>query len=77
MLVLTPAQRTVLTTRLSEAQAAYHSIMMGGGVKVVVDQNGERVEYQTANIQRLSAYIALLQQQLGIGCGMGPLNVWF
>lgn len=77
MLVLTTEQRTVLNARLIEAEQAYHSIMMGGGVKTVVDQNGERVEYQQTNIRQLSAYILLLKQQLGIGCGMGPLNVWF
>lgn len=75
--VITPEQRVLYTQRLAEAEGAYHSIMTGGGVKVVVDQNGERVEYQQANVQRLSAYIAWLKGQLGIGSGLGPLNVWF
>ena len=77
MVVLTSQQRSILMARLTEAESAYHSIMTGGGVKVVVDQNGERVEYQQTNVQRLSAYIGSLKQQLGIGCGSGPLNVWF
>lgn len=77
MLVLTTEQRAVLTTRLAEAQAAYHSLMLGGQVKVVVDQNGERVEYQQSSIPKLVGYIATLQSQLGIGCPAGPMNVWF
>lgn len=77
MTTLTSAERAILTTRLTEAENAYHSIQTGGGVKTVVDQNGERVEYQTASLQRLSAYIADLKRQLGIGCATGPLNIWF
>lgn len=77
MLVLTPAERTILTARLEEARAAYHSIAIGGGIKVVVDQNGERVEYQQSSLSRLMAYIVGLEQRLGVGCATGPLNVWF
>lgn len=74
---LTAEERAILTARLAEAQAAYHSLMIGGQTRVYVDQSGERIEYSTANAARLAAYIALLQSQLGIGCGQGPLNIWF
>ena len=77
MVVLSPAERTVLQGRLAEARQAYHTIMTGGAVKVVVDQNGERVEYQQGSATRLLAYIAALENQLGIGCPTGPLNIWF
>jgi hypothetical protein len=77
MVLLTDQQRATLTARLAEAEEAYHTIMTGGGVKVVVDQNGERVEYQQANSQRLSSYIQELKRQLGAGSPAGPLNVWF
>ena len=32
-----------LQAMLAEAQSAYHTVMLGGGVVTVVDQNGERV----------------------------------
>lgn len=63
--------------RYDEAVAAYHTLMTGGGVVTVVDQNGERVEYQTANKSSLSAYIAMLYAQLYPAAARGPLQPWF
>ena len=66
---------------LAEAQTAYHSVMIGGGVTVVVDQNGERVEYSRANATSLAKYIATLQMQinslLGVAVTGGPLRPLF
>lgn len=73
---LTPEQRATLTAQLAEAEAAYHSLQIGGSARVVVDQNGERVEFSAANRQGLYAYIMQLKSQLGLfnpGCGVGPL----
>lgn len=77
MICLTPAQRAVLETRLADAEQQYHLLVTGQAAKVFVDQNGERIEYQQGSAIRLSAYIADLKRQLGLGSGMGPLNVWF
>ena len=77
MAPLTPVERAILTTRLAEARAAYHTVMTGGAVKVFVDQNGERVEYQQGSTRGLLAYIAGLEYQLGLGQPAGPLNIWF
>lgn len=66
---------------LAEAQNAYHTLMMGGSAIVVVDQNGERVEYSRANALSLSKYIAMLQAQinslLGVAVTGGPLRPLF
>ena len=66
---------------LAEAQTAYHSVVIGGGVTVVVDQNGERVEYSRANATGLARYIATLQAQinslLGVAVTGGPLRPFF
>ena len=55
--------------------------MLGGGVTVVVDQNGERVEYGRANATALAKYIAALQMQinslLGVAVTGGPLRLLF
>lgn len=54
-----------LATDLAEAQAAYHSLMTGKMARVIVDSNGERVEFTAANADKLAKYIADLKQQIG------------
>lgn len=75
------ASITQLQTWLVEAQNAYHTLMIGGGVTVVVDQNGERVEYNRANALSLVKYIASLQAQINAAQGRavtgGPLRALF
>ena len=75
-MALTPERRIILQARLDAAEAAYDKLMSGKAVRVLVDQNGERIEYVQASAARLAAYILDLKRQLGIGGGMGPLNVW-
>lgn len=74
MIVLTPDQVTVLTTRLNAAEAAYDNIMIGGAITQVRDQNGEQITYSPANSSKLAAYIANLRSQLGLGQINGPLR---
>lgn len=63
---LTPEEREVLTARLKEAEAAFHTSVIGGQARTFVDQNGERVEYNPANALRLRAYIFDLRVALGL-----------
>lgn len=65
-----------LEDRLAEAETAYHKLLTGRSVSEVVDQNGERVRYTTANAFRLSTYIAELKNQLGRSTGSGPMRIW-
>lgn len=51
---------------LVEAREQYHKLVMGIAPRVVVDQNGERVEFTAANRQSLYNYIAELEKQLGL-----------
>lgn len=65
---------------LAEAEKAYHRLMMGGGIRVLVDQNGERVEYGSTNRLALVNYINSLRQELGM-CAMAgvvarPMGVY-
>lgn len=66
---------------LTQAQAAYHDLMIGVSARVVVDQNGERVEYTAANASRLQAYITSLQNLIsdtdGVTRTKGPLRPVF
>ena len=75
---MTPQDRDSLLKRLSEAETAYHRLLLGSKASVVVDQNGERVEFQTTTAGRLAAYIQQLKSQLGLlPCGSsGPMQVW-
>lgn len=60
--MLTPEQcRSHYGAWLKEAMDAYHALNTGTSARVVVDQNGERVEYTAANRQSLWAYIVKLQ----------------
>lgn len=67
-----------LTTqeKLDEAQAAYHQLVIGRAPSVVVEQNGERVEFTQANRAALQAYISDLIAQIN-GELRGPLGVMF
>lgn len=56
--------RELYTKWLNEALNAYHQLNTGGSVRVIVDQNGERVEYTAANRQSLLAWIMRLQNAL-------------
>lgn len=54
-----------LEERLKEARSAYHALMTGQLARVFVDQNGERVEFTSANKTSLYNYILQLEMQTG------------
>lgn len=76
-MALTTEERALLTARLADAEAQYHLVLTGQTARVFVDQNGERIEYTSANAARLAAYIADLKRQLGLTTVTGPMRVWF
>lgn len=51
-------------TLLDEARKAYHALMTGTSARVLVDQNGERVEFTAANKTALYNYISQLETLL-------------
>lgn len=65
-----------LQTKLDEAEAAYHDLMMGKQVVMIRDSNGEQIQYGNANAGRLASYIATLKLQLGLAPAAGPMRVW-
>lgn len=66
---LTPAEIAAKKILLAEAEKAYHGIMTTGGVRVLADQNSERVEFSSVNRLGLIAYINQLRAELGL-CAM-------
>ena len=63
---------TDTATLLQQAKAAYHDLLTGQAVVVLVDQNGERVEYRPANVNQLRSYIRDLEGRLGTAAPSGP-----
>lgn len=59
-----PAIITGTQEDLDAARDAYKKLMLGLTAKVVVDQNGERVEFTAANKQGLYNYIVALDAYL-------------
>ena len=72
MLIYTPLQ-------IQEMKLQYHRLISGGSVSVVIDQNGERIEYARGDAQRLWAYIlaAEAQSQTASLKAMRPLSFMF
>lgn len=68
-----------LAEQLAEAQAAYHDLQTGKAARVVVDQNGERVEFVAANRQALYQYIQQLRAQITppASTSVGPVGFLF
>jgi hypothetical protein len=52
--------------QLDDAEKAYNDLMLGRSPRVVVDQNGERVEFTPARKADLYAYIQQLRSELGL-----------
>lgn len=53
-----------LETMITEAKTALHTLMTNRTARVLVDYNGERVEFSIQTASRLEAYIQKLQTQL-------------
>ena len=72
------ATRDEISALLREAEAAYHDLLIGVSVRVVVHQNGQRMEYSPASRGALAAYIAELKRQLDpVAMAPRPMRVFF
>lgn len=67
-----------LQEQLLQAKTEYHKLITGIKPRVVVDQNGERVEFSAANAGRLKAYIHDLENQIkSATVSRGPMRPFF
>lgn len=73
---LSEEERAVLVERLAQAEEALHNLLMGGHARVIVDSNGERVEYTAGNATRLRSYIYEIKLRLGVRTAQGPMKMW-
>lgn len=69
-----------LQQKIDEAEAALHALQTGTLARVIVDRNGERVEFSAANRSALISYLADLKRQLPSEVTTptnGPLGFFF
>ena len=57
---------------LTEAQSAYQRIAVGKSLRVVVDSNGERMEFTAASLDKLRTHIRDLQARIAPFDGQQP-----
>lgn len=62
--------------RLDEAQAAYHSLVLGQGVAEIRDQNGETIRYNKANQSQLALYVSSLEALIAGTAPTGPMRIF-
>lgn len=61
-----------LKDKLADAEKEYHNLITGNKARVLVDQNGERVEFTSANRQELLKYIQQLRADITGGKSVLP-----
>lgn len=65
MIGLSDADRAKVQARLEDAEIKYHQLNTGTMARVIVDQNGEQVQFTAATRAGLYSYIQSLRGQLG------------
>lgn len=61
---LSDVEKALYRTRLTEAQAAKHSLLTGKALEQYIDQNGEQVRYTKMTLDGLTTYIKELEDLL-------------
>lgn len=56
---------------LNEAYAAQQAVALGQTPRILVDQNGERIEYGPTNMATLTKWIAYLEVKAGVTTTVG------
>ena len=56
---------TLKTQQLADAREKYHLLLTGQSARVLVDQNGERIEFSATNKAALADYIQQLEMETG------------
>lgn len=66
---LTPQECADLKAKIADLEKTYEELLSGRKARVLVDQNGERIEFNGGNTQRLWNYILTLKNQYDNCCG--------
>ena len=65
------------SVRLAQAEEALHNLVTGRMARVIVDQNGERVEFTMTSVTQLQAYIATLRGESAVSAARKPIGFFF
>jgi hypothetical protein len=69
---MTQDECIALKARIDRLEKAYEDVVSGNSARVLVDQNGERIEFTSANAPRLYTYIHGLKKDYGSSCELKP-----
>lgn len=64
-------QCLLLDSKIKDLVIQYEDMISGRKARVLVDQNGERIEYNAGNVTRLATYIAQVKSEYDKNCGSG------
>lgn len=62
-------QCLLLDSKIKDLVTQYEDMISGRKARVLVDQNGERIEYNAGNVTRLATYIAQMKSEYAENCG--------
>lgn len=65
---LSPSECETLAAKIANLTNQYELLITGGAARVLVDQNGERIEFTAGNAPRLATYIKILETRYSEGC---------
>ena len=65
---MTPEECAALAARIADLTTSYEELLAGTKARVLVDQNGERIEYNGGNSRSLFTYIKGLEGQFSREC---------
>ena len=71
MPTMNPTECADLAARIARLQDSYEQLLEGRKARVLVDQNGERIEFNGGNSRSLLTYINGLKDEYAKGCGLG------
>lgn len=81
---LSPSECAALAAKIAQLTDSYEQLLSGRKARVLVDQNGERIEFNGGNTRSLFAYLEGLKSEYANGCAVnlrpssrGPIRPFF
>lgn len=68
---MTPEQCADLEAKIADLEQQYEDLLSGRKARVLVDQNGERIEFNGGQTTRLWNYILMQKNKYANCCGIG------
>lgn len=72
---MTEPECAALDTKIKSLESDYEALLAGRKTRVLVDQNGERIEFNAGDSRRLFVYIQSLKSIFATECALAPRAV--